>query len=97
MGDTILNDTGAECSMGLLTCQGHVLVPDRVRIPIHNIGLQASSFRVLTRATLGPNVPKPDICKTRLVLREALQCVCRVVCSDIHHSIVDNHGLWAIM
>ena len=83
--------------MGLLTCQGHVLVPDRVRIPIHNIGLQASSSRVLTHATLGPNVPKPDICKTRLVLREALPCVCRVVCSDIHHSIVDNHGLWAIM
>ena len=83
--------------MGLFMCQGHTPVPDRVRKPVHSLGLQGSSSRVPTHATLGPNVPKSDIHKTRLVPREALPCVWRVVCADIHHSIVDNHGLWATM
>lgn len=97
VSDIILNDIGGEWGMGLLMCQGHTPVRDRVRIPIHSIGLQGSSSRVLTHTTLGPNVPKSDICKTRSVPREALPYMCRVVCSDIHHSIVNNHGLWAIM
>lgn len=61
--------------MGLLMCQGHIPVPDRVRKPVHSIGLQGSSSRVPTHATLGPNVPKSDIYKTGLVPREAVCAV----------------------